>query len=106
MHYNFIQWIDGPEIFDRAFIQQKYMLNYAMRAETFQPWKSYVPDPIEKAPEKSRTTGWWWRTPEQEAEYDRAECVTDKGKAPATETGGHCSFCRCLGALHIEEPVV
>ena len=57
-------------MYDRAFIEQEYMLNYAMRAETFKRWKPYVPDPTEKAPEEPRRAGWWWRTPEQEAEYD------------------------------------
>ena len=35
MRCHFFQWIDGPEMYDRAFIQQKYMLNYSMRAENF-----------------------------------------------------------------------
>ena len=35
-------------MYDRAFIQQKYMLNYSVRAENFSRWKPYVPD--EEAP--------------------------------------------------------
>ena len=31
-------------MYDRVFIQQKYILNYTMRAETFQRWKPYIPD--------------------------------------------------------------
>ena len=77
MRCNFFQWIDGPDMYDRAFIEQKYMLNYAMRAETFQRWKSYVPNPIENAPEEPRTAGWWRRTLEQEAEYVRAPGLFD-----------------------------
>ena len=85
MQCNFFQWFDGPEMYDRAFIQQKYMLNYSMRVETFVRWKPYVPDPVEEAPEEHRTR------------------PTDKEKAPATESGGRRSFSCCPGALHIEE---
>ena len=90
-------------MYDRTFIEQKYMLNYTMRARTFKHWKPYVPDPIEKAPEEPMKAGWWWRTPEEEVEYGRAERATDKGKAPASETGNCPSAPRHPGALHIEE---
>ena len=55
MRCHFFQWIDGPEMYDRAFIQQKYMLNYSVRAENFVRWKPYVPDPVEEAPKEPRT---------------------------------------------------
>ena len=42
MRCHFFQWIDGPEMYDRAFIQQKYMLNYSVRAENFSRWTPYV----------------------------------------------------------------
>ena len=52
MRCHFFQWIDGPEMYDRAFIQQNYMLNYSVRAENFVRWKPYVPDPVEDAPKE------------------------------------------------------
>ena len=85
MRCHFFQWIDGFEMYDRAFIQQKYMLNYSIRAATFVQWKPYVPDPVEEAPEEPRTH------------------PTEKGKARATETDDRRSFSRRPGALHIEE---
>ena len=35
MQCNFFQWIDGPDMYDRAFIEQKYMYNYAKQTEVF-----------------------------------------------------------------------
>lgn len=55
MRCHFFKWIDGPEMYDRAFIQQKYMLNYSVRAENFVRWKPYVPDPVEEAPKEPST---------------------------------------------------
>ena len=78
MHYNFFQWIDGPDIYDRAFIEQKYMFKYAKQPWVFQRWKPYVPDPIEEVP-------------------------VDKGNAPTSETDGRPNTPRRPGGLQIEE---
>lgn len=104
MRCNFFQWIDGPDMYDRVFIKQKYMFNYTKRPKTFERWKPYVLDPIEKAPEEPRKAGWCW-TPEQETEYDRAERTADKEKAPASETGCCPRASRRPGELHIEESI-
>ena len=74
-----------------------------MRAEAFKRWKPYVPDSAENAPEEPRKAVWWWSTPEQEADYDRAERAAHKGKAPASETSGRLSAPRRPDAVRIEE---
>ena len=74
MRCHFFQWIDGPEMYDRAFIQQKYMLNYSVRAENFSRWKPYVPD--EEAPKDP-------------SKLPSVIHIDDKGKAHAAEHGRH-----------------
>nr|CCI55287.1 PH01B001G05.10 [Phyllostachys edulis] len=90
-------------MYDRAFIEQKYILNYAMRAETFKRCKPYVSNLTEKAPEEPKKAGWWWRTPKQEVEYDWAEHATHKGKTPASETGSRPSDPHLPSVVQIEE---
>lgn len=82
-------------MYDRVLIQQKYMLNYAMWAETFKCWTPYVPklDPTEKALDE----------PKKADEDDMTNRAADKGKAPASDTIGHTSAPRRPGALRIVE---
>ena len=74
MRCHFFQWIDGPEMYDRAFIQQKYMLNYSVRAENFSRWKPYVPDE---------------EGPKDPSKLPSVIHIDDKGKAHAAEHGRH-----------------
>lgn len=66
-------------MYDTTFIQQKYMLNYTMRAEAFKRWTPYVPDPTEKATDELKKAD----------EYDGAKRAADKGKTPAIEIVSH-----------------
>nr|ADB85409.1 hypothetical protein [Phyllostachys edulis] len=73
-------------MYDRAFIQQKYMLNYSMRAENFVRWKPYVPDPVEEAPKEPKSQDMDdFDIPAQHGQSrDKG-----KGKAHAAEPGRH-----------------
>ena len=66
-----------------------------MRAENFQRWTPYIPDPD---PTK-KASG----EPKKADEYDRAKRAADKGKAPASETMGRTIAPRRPDALRIQE---
>ena len=92
MRCNFFQWIDDPDIFGRAFIKQKYVLNFAMGAETFKCWKPYVPHPTEKTPDEPRRAGWWWRSSNRKLSMTESSARLTRGMLPLVRLAAVLAF--------------